>query len=389
MAVDAGTGDARSDVDVVVVGAGFSGLYLLHRLRGLGFSTGCSRRPATSAAPGTGTATPGPAATFRPPTTPTASIPNSSSEWKWSEKYATQPEILSYLGYVADRYDLRRDISFSTRVESGRLGRGRRPLAAATDKGDEITCRTTSWPPAACPCPSRPTSTGRPLHRRDLFHQPVAPRAGRLHRQAGGGDRHRLVGHPVHPGDRRPGGPADRLPAHRQLLVPAHNGPPSAERLRRPGGRPGRLPGSGPVVPGRRSAPSSATSPAARPPKRCAASGSRARGQAGELFGSSASSTTSCQPGGQRDRGRAHPREDPRDRRRPRDGGGASARTAIRSGPSGCASTPLLRDLQPPPRPPGRPAHARRSRRSPSRASNRRASPSTSTPSSSPPVSTP
>jgi cation diffusion facilitator CzcD-associated flavoprotein CzcO len=36
--------------------------------------------------------------------------------WTWSEKYATQPEILRYLGFVADRYDLRRDIRFHTRV---------------------------------------------------------------------------------------------------------------------------------------------------------------------------------------------------------------------------------------------------------------------------------
>ncbi len=37
-------------------------------------------------------------------------------EWNWTEKYATQPEILAYLNHVADRFDLRRDISFETRV---------------------------------------------------------------------------------------------------------------------------------------------------------------------------------------------------------------------------------------------------------------------------------
>src|SRR5207248_11598570 len=44
--------------------------------------------------------------------------PSLEDEWTWSEKYATQPEILRYLQLVADRYDLRRDIAFSTRVES-------------------------------------------------------------------------------------------------------------------------------------------------------------------------------------------------------------------------------------------------------------------------------
>ena len=42
--------------------------------------------------------------------------PELESAWTWSEKYATQPEILRYLGFVADRYDLRRYIRFGTRV---------------------------------------------------------------------------------------------------------------------------------------------------------------------------------------------------------------------------------------------------------------------------------
>ena len=63
-------------VDVAVVGAGFAGLYLLHRLRKAGFSAPCWRRPTTSAAPGTGTAIPARAATSRPSTTATPSIRN-------------------------------------------------------------------------------------------------------------------------------------------------------------------------------------------------------------------------------------------------------------------------------------------------------------------------
>ena len=44
--------------------------------------------------------------------------PELEAEWEWSERYATQPEILRYLQHVADKHDLRRDIQFSTRVES-------------------------------------------------------------------------------------------------------------------------------------------------------------------------------------------------------------------------------------------------------------------------------
>ena len=114
--------DARhiaADVDAVVVGAGFAGLYALHRLtRGSVSASRCSRPATASAAPGTGTATPAPGATSRAWTTPTPSPRTSKQEWEWTERYAAQPEILRYLDHVADRFDLRRDIAFNTRVDA-------------------------------------------------------------------------------------------------------------------------------------------------------------------------------------------------------------------------------------------------------------------------------
>ena len=63
-------------------------------------------------------------------------------EWEWTERYASQPEILRYLNHVADRFDLRRDITLETRVAVGGLRRGRRPLArSATDDGAEVSAR--------------------------------------------------------------------------------------------------------------------------------------------------------------------------------------------------------------------------------------------------------
>ena len=44
-------------------------------------------------------------------------------EWEWTERYATQPEILDYANHVADRFDLRRDIQFDTRVDRGHVRR--------------------------------------------------------------------------------------------------------------------------------------------------------------------------------------------------------------------------------------------------------------------------
>ena len=200
-------GSGVQHVDIVVVGAGFAGLYLLHRLRQAGFTARDSRRPTTSAAPGTGTATRARDATSRPPTTRTPSIPELEAAWTWSEKYATQPEILRYAQLVADRYDLRRDIRFSTRVDGGALGRRRRSAGCSRPAtADAISCRCYVMATGCLSLPKAPDIDGRrPVRGRRVLHQPLAARGRRLHRQAGRGHRHRLVGHPVDPADGRAG----------------------------------------------------------------------------------------------------------------------------------------------------------------------------------------
>ena len=123
--------EQATDVDVVVVGAGFSGLYLLYSLRRLGFSV----RVVDEAddVGGTWYWNRYPGARCDVPTTDYAYSfdPELEREWRWSEKYATQPEILAYLGHVADRYGLRPDISFSTRVELAGWDEARRAGACA------------------------------------------------------------------------------------------------------------------------------------------------------------------------------------------------------------------------------------------------------------------
>ena len=63
--------------------------------------------------------------------TATRSPPELTREWEWSERYPGQPEILRYLNHVADRFDLKRDIRFNTRVNVRALRRGGESLAGA------------------------------------------------------------------------------------------------------------------------------------------------------------------------------------------------------------------------------------------------------------------
>ena len=107
-----------SHFDVLVVGAGFSGLYLLHRLRDAGFST----RVVDNAADVGGTwywnRYPGARCDVESMQYAYSFCPELEQEWVWTEKYATQPEILRYANHVADRFDLRRNIQFNTMVSS-------------------------------------------------------------------------------------------------------------------------------------------------------------------------------------------------------------------------------------------------------------------------------
>ena len=129
------------EVDVVVVGAGFSGLYLLHRLRQAGFSTVVFDEAGDVGGTWYWNRYPG-ARCDIPTTDYTFSFDTElEREWTWSEKYATQPEILAYLGHVADRYDLRKDIRFNTRIASAEWDEVSRRWGLLTEEGDRVDCR--------------------------------------------------------------------------------------------------------------------------------------------------------------------------------------------------------------------------------------------------------
>ncbi|MEM7274088.1 MAG: alpha/beta hydrolase fold domain-containing protein, partial [Actinomycetota bacterium] len=79
--------------------------------------------------------------------------PELEASWEWSEKYATQPEILRYLDHVATRHDLRRDVRFGTRVAGATWNEGGHRWHVATDAGDTVTARHVVM---ATGCLSRP-----------------------------------------------------------------------------------------------------------------------------------------------------------------------------------------------------------------------------------------
>ena len=104
--------------DVVVVGAGFAGLYMVHRLRGLGLSVRVFEAGGGVGGTWYWNRYPGARCDVESLEYSYQFSEELQQEWSWSERYSGQPEILRYANHVADRFDLRRDIEFNRRVVS-------------------------------------------------------------------------------------------------------------------------------------------------------------------------------------------------------------------------------------------------------------------------------
>jgi cyclohexanone monooxygenase len=128
-------------LDVAIVGAGFSGLYMLHRVRQLGLQ--CRVFEAGSGIGGTWfwNRYPGARVDIESQEYAYSFSPELEDEWQWSERYASQAELLRYIEHVADRFDLRRDIQLDTRALSAAFDESTARWTITTDRGDVISAR--------------------------------------------------------------------------------------------------------------------------------------------------------------------------------------------------------------------------------------------------------
>ncbi|MEQ1781167.1 MAG: NAD(P)/FAD-dependent oxidoreductase [Hyphomonadaceae bacterium] len=132
---------APQTCDIVIVGAGFAGLYMLHKARGMGLSA-----VVFEAADGVGgtwywNRYPGARVDVESHEYSYSFSPELESDWQWSERYAAQPELLRYLNHVADRFDLRRDVRFETRVTNAAYDEAAHRWTVKTDRGDAVSAR--------------------------------------------------------------------------------------------------------------------------------------------------------------------------------------------------------------------------------------------------------
>jgi cyclohexanone monooxygenase len=125
--------------DAVVVGAGISGLYALHRLRELGLSVRVIEAADDVGGTWYWNRYPGARCDIESMIYSYSWSDELEQDWTWSERYAAQPEILRYLEHVAERFDLRRDIRFGTRVTGAAFDEDEHRWAITTDAGDALS----------------------------------------------------------------------------------------------------------------------------------------------------------------------------------------------------------------------------------------------------------
>jgi cyclohexanone monooxygenase len=128
-------------MDAVIVGAGFAGMYMLHRLRGLGMSAVVFEQGTDVGGTWYWNRYPGARCDVESMQYSYSFLPELQQDWQWSERFSAQPEILRYAQHVADRLDLRRDIRFETKVTGATFDEAANRWTVTTDRGETVTAQ--------------------------------------------------------------------------------------------------------------------------------------------------------------------------------------------------------------------------------------------------------
>ena len=169
---------SQPQYDAVIVGAGFAGLYMLHRLRQDGF-----RAIVFEAGSGVGgtwywNRYPGARCDVESMEYSYSFSDALQQEWEWTERYAGQPEILRYANHVADRFDLKRDIVFDTRVTNARFDDATAIWRVETDTGRAVSARHCILATGCLSSANLPDFEGRDSFQGETYHTGRWPHEG-------------------------------------------------------------------------------------------------------------------------------------------------------------------------------------------------------------------
>jgi len=175
---EARAADKGTHFDAVVVGAGFAGMYMLHRLRGLGLKARVFEAGGGVGGTWYWNRYPGARCDVESMQYSFSFSEQLDQEWSWSEKYSPQPEILAYANHIADRFDLRRDIVFDTRVTKAAFDQAERRWRIETDRGHEVTAQFCIMAVGCLSAPNRPRFEGIEDFKGPIYHTGEWPHEG-------------------------------------------------------------------------------------------------------------------------------------------------------------------------------------------------------------------
>ncbi len=167
-----------SVVDAVVVGAGFAGMYIVHRMVSSGRTVRCFEAGTDVGGTWYWNRYPGARCDVDSMEYSYDFDDELQQEWEWTERYATQPEILRYAQHVADRFDLRRHITFATRVEAAVFDEDRLCWRVTTDAGEVVTARFVVMATGCLSTANLPDIEGRDSFSGPLVHTGRWPHEG-------------------------------------------------------------------------------------------------------------------------------------------------------------------------------------------------------------------
>ncbi|MEH6580857.1 MAG: NAD(P)/FAD-dependent oxidoreductase [Halioglobus sp.] len=164
--------------DVLIIGAGFSGLYMLIKARELGLSVKVIEAGGDVGGTWYWNRYPGARCDVESIEYSYEFDEELQQEWDWSERYATQPEILRYINHVAERFDLRSDIQFDTRVTGAHFNAEAHQWSVEMENGQTCTAQFLVAASGPLSVPLKPKFPGQDQFQGDIYYTGYWPHEG-------------------------------------------------------------------------------------------------------------------------------------------------------------------------------------------------------------------
>ena len=156
--------------DVIVIGAGFAGMYMLHRARQMGLDVRVFEAGSDVGGTWYWNRYPGARCDVESMEYSYQFDEDLQQEWEWTERYAAQPEILDYARHVADRFELHEDIQFDTRVSSLVFDEEAACWQVATEDGERVRANFVVAATGCLSVPVTPEIAGQERFGGDVYH---------------------------------------------------------------------------------------------------------------------------------------------------------------------------------------------------------------------------